>query len=63
MPLIKNTIEAINSHFKTIRLRRKELENDKLFVSEILKKGIHQAREVAIEALGEVRKAMNMEIS
>ena len=57
------TSEAINSHFKTIRLRRKELENDKIFVSEILKKGIHQAREVAIETLSEVRKAMNMEIS
>ena len=38
------------------------LEKDKTFVREILRKGIHQAREVAIETLTEVRKAMDMEI-
>jgi tryptophanyl-tRNA synthetase len=56
------TSEALNSHFKEIRLRRIELEKDKTFVKEILRKGIHQAREVAIGTLIEVRKAMNMEI-
>ncbi len=56
------TSEALNSHFKEIRLRRNELEKDKTFVKEVLKNGINQAREVAIKTLTEVRKAMNMEI-
>jgi len=56
------TTEALNNYFKEIRLRRAQLEKDKAFISEILKKGISQAREVAIETLTEVRKAMNMEI-
>jgi len=56
------TAEAINNYFREIRIRRAQLENDKAFISDILKKGISQAREVAIETLSEVRKAMNMEI-
>ncbi len=56
------TSDALNSHFREIRARRAQLENDKAFVTEILKKGIQQAREVAIETLTEVRKAMNMEL-
>lgn len=56
------TSEALNSHFKEIRIRRKQLEEDKTFVKEILRNGIKQAREVAIETLTEVRKAMNMEL-
>lgn len=57
------TAEALNSHFKEIRIRRSQLEKDQTFVREILKKGIEQAREVAIETLTEVRRAMNMEIN
>jgi tryptophanyl-tRNA synthetase len=60
--LKKITAEALNNHFKEIRIRRLQLENDKAFIREILNKGISQAREVAIETLTEVRKAMNMEI-
>jgi tryptophanyl-tRNA synthetase len=56
------TSEALNSHFKEIRIRRKQLDEDKTFVKEILRNGIKQAREVAIETLTEVRKAMNMEL-
>ncbi|MBN1951215.1 MAG: tryptophan--tRNA ligase [Bacteroidales bacterium] len=56
------TSEALNAHFKEIRIRRKQLEEDKTFVKEILNAGIRQAREVAIETLSEVRKAMNMEL-
>lgn len=56
------TAEALNNHFKEIRIKRAQLENDKAFITEILKNGISQAREVAIETLSEVRKAMNMEI-
>ena len=56
------TSESLNSYFKEIRIRRKQLEEDKTFVKEILRNGIKQAREVAIETLTEVRKAMNMEL-
>jgi tryptophanyl-tRNA synthetase len=56
------TADALNSHFKEIRERRAHLEKDKAFITQILKSGISQAREVAIETLSEVRKAMNMEI-
>lgn len=56
------TAEALNTHFKEIRKRRTQLENDKAFIRDILKNGIRQAREVAIETLSEVRKAMNMEL-
>jgi tryptophanyl-tRNA synthetase len=56
------TSEALNSYFKEIRLRRSKLENDKGLVTEVLKKGINQAREKAIETLDEVRKAMNMQL-
>lgn len=56
------TADALNSYFKDIRLKRTQLENDKDYVRAVLRKGIDQAREVAIVTLGEVRKAMNMEI-
>lgn len=56
------TSDALNSYFKEIRIKRKQLEEDKIFVKDILRNGIKQAREVAIETLTEVRKAMNMEL-
>lgn len=56
------TADALNSYFKEIRQRRTELEKDKGFVASMLRKGIDEARAVAIDTLSEVRKAMNMEI-
>lgn len=56
------TTEALNSHFKEIRERRTQLEKDRAYVVNILKEGIRHTREVASQTLGEVRKAMNMEI-
>lgn len=56
------TADALNSHFKEIRERRAKLDKDRAFIAETLRNGIRQAREVAVETLSEVRKAMNMEI-
>ncbi len=56
------TADALNSYFHDIRQRRSELEKDRGFVASMLRKGIDEARAVAIETLSEVRKAMNMEI-
>lgn len=54
--------EAMNEHFKPIRERRLQLENDREFVRNTIKRGIERAREEAVKTLEEVRKAMNMEI-
>jgi tryptophanyl-tRNA synthetase len=54
--------ESINEHFRAIRQRRYQLENDLDFVKSILREGIAESREVAQKTLEEVRRAMNMEI-
>jgi len=54
--------ESINEHFREIRTRRTQLENDKDFVRSVLREGIADSREVAQKTLEEVRRAMNMEI-
>ncbi|MCT4647934.1 MAG: tryptophan--tRNA ligase [Carboxylicivirga sp.] len=54
--------ESINEHFKAIRERRTQLENDLDFVKSILREGIAESRSVAQKTLEEVREAMNMGI-
>nr|WP_321406193.1 tryptophan--tRNA ligase [uncultured Carboxylicivirga sp.] len=54
--------ESINEHFREIRQRRTQLENNLDFVKDILREGIGEAREVAQSTLIEVRSAMNMDI-
>ncbi len=54
--------ESINEHFREIRQRRYQLENDLDFVRSILREGIAESRDVAQKTLKEVRRAMNMEI-
>ncbi len=54
--------ESINEHFREIRQRRYQLENDLDFVRSILREGIAESRDVAQKTLEEVRRAMNMEI-
>ncbi len=54
--------ESINEHFKAIRERRGQLENDLDFVRSILREGIAESRNVAQKTLEEVRAAMNMDI-
>ncbi|MCG8579056.1 MAG: tryptophan--tRNA ligase [Bacteroidales bacterium] len=54
--------ESINEHFKAIRERRGQLENNLDFVKSILREGIAESRNVAQKTLEEVRAAMNMDI-
>ncbi len=54
--------ESINEHFREIRQKRTQLENDLGFVKSILREGIAESRSVAQKTLEEVRAAMNMEI-
>ena len=56
------TTEALNSYFKEIREKRKQLESDRSYVLGVLQDGISKARQVAIETLDEVREVMNMKI-
>ena len=56
------TTDAINSYFEPIREKRKELEEDRDYVRNILMQGITKARESAKETLLEVTEAMNMKI-
>lgn len=53
--------ESLNETLRETRQRRAELAKDPGLVSQILKKGIAHAREVAQETLAEVRRVMNME--
>lgn len=56
------TTDAINSYFEPIREKRKELEEDRDYVRNILMQGITKARDTAKETLLEVTEAMNMNI-
>lgn len=59
---LKSTVtEALNENLRELRQRRTEFAKETGLVSQVLKKGIAQAREVAQETLAEVRKVMNME--
>lgn len=59
---LKSTVtEALNEHLRELRQRRVEFAKDPNLVSQVLKKGISHAREVAQTTLTEVRKVMNME--
>lgn len=59
---LKTTVtEALNEHLRELRQRRAEFAKDPGLVSQVLRKGIAQTREVAQETLAEVRKVMNME--
>lgn len=53
---------VLNESFAPIRLRRRQLEKDKGYIKQILKSGVQQARETAIQTLDEVRKVMNMDL-
>lgn len=53
-------IEALNEHLRPLRLRRKELEEDRDYVRTVLKAGVEMARGMGQETLGEVRRLMGM---
>ena len=54
-------IDVLEEELAPIRARRKELEENKEYLYEVLKKGSENARKVAAETLREVREAMGIE--
>jgi tryptophanyl-tRNA synthetase len=54
--------EALNESLRDLRAKRLELAKDRAFVTEVLRRGVAQARAVAQETLQEVRRVMNMEL-
>ena len=62
--LLKTTLaEHLNAFFEPIRQKREELSRDPHVVRDVLNQGNQKAREVAIETLDAVRKAMKMDYS
>ncbi|MEW9078573.1 tryptophan--tRNA ligase [Terrisporobacter glycolicus] len=53
--------EVLQAELAPIRARRSELEKDKAYLYEVLRKGSENAREVAAHTLKEVREAMGIE--
>lgn len=53
--------EVLQAEIAPIRARRAELEKDKAYLYEVLRKGSENAREVAAKTLKEVREAMGIE--
>lgn len=54
-------IDVLEEELAPIRARRQELENNKEYLYEVLRKGSERAREVAGQTLSEVREAMGIE--
>jgi tryptophanyl-tRNA synthetase len=58
----KEAAEAIAAFLAPMRKKRAEYEKDKGQIIKILEEGAEKARAVAAETMGEVRKAMNLEL-
>lgn len=54
-------IDVLEEELAPIRARRKELENNKEYLYEVLRKGSEKARAVAAQTLKEAREAMGIE--
>ncbi|WP_437852830.1 tryptophan--tRNA ligase [Sorangium sp. So ce363] len=54
--------ETLNEFLRPIRAKRRELEANPDYIQSVLRNGIRDARAVAEQTLGEVRRVMNMEI-
>ncbi len=52
-------IEAVNEHFREIRARRAELEQDKAYLRQVLLDGNARVREIAQQTLSDVRRLMH----
>jgi len=53
-------VNNLNSSLQNLRIKRKELENNRRYVLSILEKGASRAREKASATMADVRKAMNL---
>ena len=60
--LKKALTEAMNEYLRPLRQRRKELETDPGYITQVLETGIKEARSLAEQTLEEVRQAMHMTI-
>ena len=60
MGVKKYLLEVLQSFLEPIRKKRKELEANKEYVLEVIKKGTAIANEKASETLKEVKQAMGM---
>jgi len=58
----KEAAEAIAGFLAPIRQKRADYEKDRGQILKLLEEGAERAREVARETMGEVRKAMNLEL-
>jgi tryptophanyl-tRNA synthetase len=56
----KGVAENINNALRPLRARRKELEKDRGYVIDILRRGAQEARERARATMDDVRMAMNL---
>lgn len=54
-------IDVLEGELSPIRARRKELENNKEYLYEVLRKGSENARKIAVQTLKEAREAMGIE--
>ncbi|MEG0238388.1 MAG: tryptophan--tRNA ligase, partial [Clostridium sp.] len=54
-------IKVLEEELAPIRARRAELEKDKTYLYEVLRKGSEKARAVAAQTLKEAREAMGIE--
>ena len=61
MKLKRLLIKVLEEELAPIRARRKELEENKEYLYEVLMKGSQNARKVAAQTLSEVRDAMGIE--
>ena len=57
----KELLEKMNEHFAPMREKRAELENNRDYVEEVLRKGAEKAREEARKTLQAARKAVGLE--
>jgi len=60
--LKKMLTESLNEELRPMRAKRAQLEKDPEYIKQVLLQGAEKAREMAIDTLVEVRRAMNMEI-
>lgn len=54
--------QALNEELRPLRQKRAELEKNPDYIRQVLLDGVSRAREIAVNTLDEVRKAMNMNI-
>lgn len=60
--LKKILTESLNEYLRSLRKRRVELASNLDYISQVLKKGVEEARKIASATLEEVREVMNMKL-